>query len=377
MTQPEFLAPHALVLQPSPRQVLFYQALLRRGILTDPPGASALLAYIGEQSCDVATVRCRDVTSFSLADCLLDNPAGIQQSATLETTSFDSFLALLRDSGVLVTDASYTSRVGKTRNVFDRERMGNFHQQIGRFLFEGGRRDPSRWWIDQKFNADLSATRDTPYSWVQQTFMDTFFPESLQGQRWLDFGCGVGFYTAFFARRGAHVLGVDPSDPYIDIAKEHFSRIPGTEFRRGVFRTSSDFDAFRGRRFDRIFLSDVFLYYFEPYEPLELTPAALLRELGRLLNPGGVIYILDPHGCFHLQPWLGHEMPFLVSTEYHERKYRVTPTLEEVSRAAEDAGLTIRKIRELTAPETESGTQARNIAREFPLWWFFELGPRH
>jgi SAM-dependent methyltransferase len=355
-------------------RVLLYQGLLRQGVLTDFGGLAALSAYLTPGNKPEQRVRCRDVSTFSLSECLLDNPAGIDlDEGDLVEDSFGVFLELLQQHDLLVFDLGYRDKVGRTQSLFDQEHTGNFHQQIGKHLFDSGRADPARWWIDQKFEADLSGPRDTPYRWVQQQFLEEFFPDSLDGQSWLDFGCGVGFYSDFFGQKGARVLGVDPSLAYIDIAVEQFSADERVAFECTAFNRADDFGALEGRRFDHIFLCDVFLYYFEPYEEMELTPAGLLQALRELLLPGGSIYILDPHGCFHLQPWIGGRTPSVLCTEYRHRKYRVTPTLEEVSRAAEDAGLQICRIRELTHEGDETDRQSRNVTREFPLWWFFEL----
>ena len=43
----ESLAPHVLVVEPSPDRVLLYQSLLRQGVVTDAQGMAALFAYLG------------------------------------------------------------------------------------------------------------------------------------------------------------------------------------------------------------------------------------------------------------------------------------------------------------------------------------------
>ena len=59
----------------------------------------------------------------------------------------------------------------------------------------------------------------------------------------------------------------------------------------------------REERFDRIFLSDVLMFYFHPYDPgLDLDPVALMRCLAGLLAPDGRIEILEPNGVFWQQP---------------------------------------------------------------------------
>ncbi|TAK05895.1 MAG: methyltransferase domain-containing protein [Candidatus Manganitrophaceae bacterium] len=49
--------------------------------------------------------------------------------------------------------------------------------------------------------------------------------ETKPGERTIDIGCGTGIYTLALARRGAHVVGVDPSWEMISIAREKFRRV--------------------------------------------------------------------------------------------------------------------------------------------------------
>lgn len=53
--------------------------------------------------------------------------------------------------------------------------------------------------------------------------------EAKPAERAVDIGCGTGIYTLELARRGAHVVGVDPSWEMISIAREKFRRagLPG------------------------------------------------------------------------------------------------------------------------------------------------------
>jgi SAM-dependent methyltransferase len=225
------------------------------------------------------------------------------------------------------------------------------------------------WWTTQKFLPDYSGTTDTPYKWVQEVFMREFFTkQNMDGKKVLDFGCGVGYYSSFFNELGGTVTGVDPSEKYIGIADAEFAK-PGLDFKKAVFEKAADFDFFT-EKYDIIFLSDVFLYYFEPYKKMELTPLLLLQKLSGILNENGKIYILDPHGVFHLQPWFNPTAPFVMAMEYANRKYRVTPNLEEVSVVVENAGMVISKIREI---KYKGDVVENKFYAEFPFWWFFEL----
>ena len=370
-----YISAHTMIIQHSPKLILLYHTLLRKGVVTN----SELYQFLYKNSLrmdNTNTIKCCDISCFSLSECLLDNPAGINISDDLElkTYSTDDFIALLKKYSILVDNNDYISRLGKAENLFDKHHIGNFHQQIGSHLFRQRKGDPEEWWVYQKFNKELSAPKNNPYLWVQKKFMDEFFSNDLSGKKMLDFGCGVGFYSDFFEQKGAEVTGVDPSQLYIDMAESHFNKDKQKKFMVAAFEKVQDFKALGNQKYDMIFMSDVFLYYFEPYKKLDITPAELLCELRKLLTDNGSIYIMDPHGCFHLQPWLGEQAPIIVSAEYKHRKFRVAPNLEEVAKSIEDSGLFIRRLRELYCPETETGdSQNKNVLKEFPLWWFFEL----
>lgn len=371
-----YVSPHTLMIQYKPGLVLLYQVLLRKGVITD----ASIYEFFDEfnnADSSFRKVQYQDVSCFSLSDCLLDNPAGIKVPSTIPDfaeASPEEFIKLLKSYSILVENDDYINRLGKTANLFDRNHIGNFHQQIGNYLFKSRKGDPEEWWIFQKFKKDLSGPRDNPYLWVQKRFMDEFFKKDLSEQTWLDFGCGVGYYTDFFAQRNAKVVGVDPSELYIDLACKNFAGEGQIEYRVAAFEKPDDFKVLSNEKYDGIFMSDVFLYYFESYKKLDITPTQLLIELRKILTENGSIYIMDPHGFFHLQPWMGEESPYIICPEYKHRKFRVTPNLEEISKSVEDAGLFIRRVRELYCPEDEVGEAlSKKVLKEFPIWWFFEL----
>ncbi len=363
---------HTIVFPVQQNKFLLYQLLTRRGVLTNTSSFQLITDYTeGKKSSSNIVIK--DISTFSLSECLLDNPNGLLTGIELNDTdnkSLDESIGLLSDLSILVSDNDYTNKLGKKVNLFDKDHIGNFHQQIGQYVLRNQNINAEMWWITQKFLPDYKGTTDTPYNWVQEVFMNEFFTaENTKGKKVLDFGCGIGYYTHFFHKLGGMVTGVDPSENYINIAKNEFSKGGKIDFIKASFEKRSDFEIFE-EKFDMIFLSDVFLYYFEPYKKMELTPALLLTKLSALLNENGKIYIMDPHGIFHLQPWFNKHKPFLIAVEYANRKYRVTPNLEEVSLAAEGAGMVISKIREVKYKGVETD---KLFYAEFPFWWFFEL----
>ena len=349
-----------------------------------------LLASPGDPRRDA--VRVRDASRPPFEGGLLEDPTGLDRSVTLEGAepiSADDALTLARRLMLLVDDRERYHEYlnGRRLNVIDRAHHGNVHQRVGEYVLMRLRRSSvDEWWAEQKFTEDRREPRPGLYRDVQWRFATGYYAEAgLEGERILDFGCGPGLFARLFARHGASVLGLDINSAHLETAR----RLAGEDglgercaFRELALPVQEGLAPLREERFDRIFLSDVLMFYFHPYDPsLELDPVDLIRRLAGLLAPGGRIEILEPNGVFWQQPWLGSaERPYTILTEYRNRHYGVTPTLEQISRTAEAAGLAITRIRELAA-ETGEGNcdgngetdRALAFAAEFPPWWFFEL----
>lgn len=96
------------------------------------------------------------------------------------------------------------------------------------------------------------------------------------GKSLLDVGCGVGNDLSRFARGGAMVSGIDLAPHSIDLAKSNFSQ-------RGL---EGDFEVMNGEamsfpdaHFDVVYCHTVL--HFTP------DPAKMIREISRVLKPGG------------------------------------------------------------------------------------------
>jgi SAM-dependent methyltransferase len=368
------ISPHTLILSINQKYFLLYQLLTRKGILIDSTFFVDFLNIGNTEFVDSTSILYKDVSTFSLSECLLDNSNGIFKNLNdeiLESGSINDLLELSKNYSILVLEGdNYVDKLGKKTTLFDQFHTGNFHQKIGEYVLKNHKENAEWWWITQKFTNDFLETTDTPYKWVQEFFMQNFFTtENVNSKKVLDFGCGIGYYSAFFSKLGGNVTGVDPSEKYLKIANTIYSNNSKVRYIKAKFENQDDFD-FLDRDFDIIFLSDVFLYFFEPYQKMDLTPDTLLIKLESLLSKNGKIFIMDPHGMFHLQPWINTTKPFVMSLEYANRKYRVTPNLEEVSLVVEKAGLHISKIREL---KYNGSDPEKYFYSEFPFWWFFEI----
>ena len=153
----------------------------------------------------------------------------------------------------------------------------------------------------------------------------------VQGLRVLDLGCGTGRYCVLLARRGAQVVGVDPSEGMLECARRKMTPVSLFEVRQETI----DKAGLPGRSFDLI-ISALTLGHLP-----ELGPA--LAEAARLLKGGGRLVISDIHPYW---PVSGHDY-----TEFFAggREYRmpIYPHLvEEYWRLCRKLGLYFEDIRE-------------------------------
>ena len=103
--------------------------------------------------------------------------------------------------------------------------------------------------------------------------------------RALDFGCGVGRLTQALAKQMARVDGVDVSATMIELARG-YDRTGRCQF---TVNTAPDLRIFDDGSFDLV-LSILVLQHIPP--PFDL---AYLRELGRVVAPGGTLFFQAPH----------------------------------------------------------------------------------
>jgi 2-polyprenyl-3-methyl-5-hydroxy-6-metoxy-1,4-benzoquinol methylase len=318
-----------------------------------------------------------DRTVFGCRVCALDDATGLSPEPSRQALGLNEVLKLLEERLILIHDlASYRERLGPKTKPVDPEHAGNFHQRLGHELLFRQRTKPDDWWVSQKFTEDLSSVHDTAYRKVQEEFLRREVPGwGLSGAKVLDVGCGVGYYSKFFARHGAQVLGLDPNPDYIKRAREAFS---GDDVRFEVFdfKDPPRLADFGQAAYDLIYLADVLLFYFVSYRhrPQELAgAAAFLKSLKAMLSPRGRIVVMDPHGSFSLCCRYGDpQRPLAVLTEYRRRSFGIAATLEGLGRAFREAGLAVTGMWE-PCYEGDGTAPEDGFLREFPVWWVFEL----
>ena len=89
-----------------------------------------------------------------------------------------------------------------------------------------------------------AAQYDAKYAFVYEKakgLVDLLAPKA--GEQILDLGCGTGALTAEIARRGAEVLGVDPSEEMISRAREKFPWLKFEVLDARQLRFNGEFDA--------------------------------------------------------------------------------------------------------------------------------------
>ncbi|MGI8970523.1 MAG: class I SAM-dependent methyltransferase, partial [Dehalococcoidia bacterium] len=146
---------------------------------------------------------------------------------------------------------------------------------------------------DHKYHKDLE----------QYLFKEIGFGEHLQSIHWqrlfghhladvreqrvLDIGCGTGWTSLLLAQRGAHVTAVDISPRQIEILQFNAAHYGLEHQVRGLAGDITQM-GMPAESFD-LCVGGSFLHHLEPAEE-----AAILREIHRLLVPGGMAIFVEP-----------------------------------------------------------------------------------
>lgn len=103
-----------------------------------------------------------------------------------------------------------------------------------------------------------------------------------EGGRWLDLGCGPGGVSYSIADKVDEVVAIDPDAETIKIAKTIFQK-PNIKFKKADF-----FDQeFQESTFDGVLFLEVIEHVLDPYR--------FLKEIHRVLRPGGYLILSTPN----------------------------------------------------------------------------------
>lgn len=97
----------------------------------------------------------------------------------------------------------------------------------------------------------------------------------------VDLGCGTGFFSAWFTRRGAHVVGVDPTPAQLDTARR-LQQQTGIEF--ALIEGVAEDVPLPDTSFDLVFSEYGASIWADPYR--------WIPEAARLVRPGGRLIFL-------------------------------------------------------------------------------------
>ena len=206
----------------------------------------------------------------------------------------------------------------------------------------------------------------------------------VQGMRILDLGCGEGGYARRLAAAGASVTAVDCSEAAICYAEQQAQREGLTIVHHR--RNSNDLFGIEDASFDIVLCSMMLM----DCEDLDGT----LREISRVLKPGGRLFASMLHPCFdgNHDTGIGRqgqgETREVVVKNYFEPRAWDAPlpngqtsviwrhrTLSEYVKAFLAAGLSIVDMNESRATAEEAaGSNALSFLRRIPLFLYWQLG---
>lgn len=382
MTAPMKICRDVIILAQGNDRWVVYNVRSRTALGLDAVGTEALgKINAGTLNADT-TVPVWKIGRFTNSEGLLADPTRFVQQVEdwpdSEIVDFPAFVDLLVSLCILIDDEdSYRARFAPKKSLLDYRRFGNFHQQLGQHLMLQHRRDPAEWWISQKFSEPGRTLQNNLYGAVQGSYLKDYFSKTMKpGMRALDVGCGPGYFSNMMASHGAEVLGVDPSEEYLAIARANAQ--PNARFECAQVSTPRGLAHLPEKHFDFIFMSDALLFYFVAESPdQEANIDILLSDIRRLLKDDGVFVSVEPHYLFWLAPWLGSESnPFTIFAEYNDPPgMRVTPTLSQLIGPFTKNGFAITGMQEfpVEAEFAKIDRRAHAFASRFPLWQLYEL----
>lgn len=138
------------------------------------------------------------------------------------------------------------------------------------------------WWgAESRFCAEKIAASPS----VGRHFADVVRRYVKPNDRVLDVGCGPGGFLAVLSRLGGEVVGVDIATEFVAACQQTIARL-GLRNAQVLCAPAAELPL-PDRSFDLVMLVDV-LHHLESVEPA-------LREVKRVLRPGGRVLIFEPN----------------------------------------------------------------------------------
>jgi len=143
-------------------------------------------------------------------------------------------------------------------------------------------------------------------------------PEDMTGMDAVEFGCGTAYVSAWMARRGARVTGIDNSARQLETA------------RRLAARHGLDLTLVHGNAEATPFASESFDFAISEYgAAIWCDPYAWVPEAHRILRPGGRLVFLGNHPLLAAcTPLSGGDIGYVLERDYlslHRLDYRDLP----------------------------------------------------
>jgi ubiquinone/menaquinone biosynthesis C-methylase UbiE len=208
--------------------------------------------------------------------------------------------------------------------------------------------------------------------WLAYRDIPNLIRKYVKGIEALDYGCGAGRSTRFLKSLGFETIGLDISKDMIREAEKRDSSGKYEQIKSGLIPYPSD-------SFDFIFSSIVFLEI-----PTLKEMEKILRDMRRVLRPGGVVIIIDSTPEAHSNNWASFicdlpENENLKSGDKGKAIFRGTDmvlygytwTDKDHEKAFENAGLKLIEVRKPLA----SGNEPFKWYSEtkIPVWVIYTL----
>jgi ubiquinone/menaquinone biosynthesis C-methylase UbiE len=179
-------------------------------------------------------------------------------------------------------------------------------------------------------------------------FLKLWKPDE-SGPRWLDAGCGAGTYTRILRRQHREVVGVDYSLPTL--------RRAAARDKEGAVYAVADVTSlpFRGEQFDGVLCLGV-TQALAAGEPV-------LRELARLLKPGGELWIDALNGAC-----LVHVMGSLKRRLRHDPQHLRYEAPRRLLRSVRDSGFSDARLYWMPIMPARTRRLQRLVESESAAW---------